>query len=123
MKTPSLWYRLMVRVSSTALWAFLGCLTTRYIGHSRSKWAGTGSDSCYGYPKIPLGHMCETDYASPTKYRLIRPSNVNGTGTQLTTKSSSSPLPLRSAIELSGDFNLLELVPRIKYSSIISDVV
>ena len=88
-----------------------------------SKWAGPGSNTCYGYPKIPLGHLCETDYASLTKYRLFRPSDVNGTRTRPTTKSSSSPLPLRSAIELSGDLNLLELVPRIKYLSIISDVV
>ena len=63
-----------------------------------SKGEGTGSDSCYGYPKRSLGHLCETDYASLTKYRLIRSSNVNGTETQPTTKSSS-PLPVRSAME------------------------
>ena len=88
-----------------------------------SKWAGTGSDSCYDYPKIPLGHLCETNYASLTKYRLIRPSNVNGTGAQPTTKSSSYSIPVWSAMELSGELNLLELVPRIQYFSIMSDVV
>ena len=111
MIAQSLWYRLMGRVSSTGLLAFLGCLTTRYGGHSRVKVGGHRFGQLFRLPKIPPGHLCETDYASLTKYRLFRPSNVNGTGTQPTTKSASSPLPVRSAMELSGELNLLELVP------------
>ena len=33
----------------------------------RVKWMSTDQGNVDGYPKIPLGHLCETDYASLTK--------------------------------------------------------
>ena len=57
------------------LWAFLGSLATRYVGHSRAfqKWDGTGSDKLMVTPKDLLVTCVRLAYASLTKYRLIRP--------------------------------------------------
>ena len=64
-----------------------------------------GSDVVMDTPKDLLVACCDTNHASLTKYRLIRPSNVNSTGAQLTSKSSSSPLSSTASYRISGDID------------------
>ena len=38
----------------------------------RGKWVGTDQTDVDKYPKRPVGHLCETNYASLTKYYRVR---------------------------------------------------
>ena len=74
-----------------------------------SKWVGTGRAVVNGYPKRPLGRLCETDYASLTESNQA--SDVNGTRPETHARMDfssyfSSALP---SYGLLGDFNILKL--------------
>ena len=71
----------MRSVSSTVLWAFLGSLDTRYVGHSRKaceKWAGT-PDMLTDTPKDLLVTCCETNLRESHDILFNQASNVNCT--------------------------------------------
>ena len=83
---------------------FLGSLATRYVGHSSSACKGLGKwGRQTNVERIPKDLSAK---GLSYKGTFNQASDVNGTETQTTTKSSSSPLPVLPAkLWNRGDFD------------------